>query len=384
VSERVVKLWGASEPADDFRPYYASQMEGETLKPREWIVDSLILRKTVCLMAGPPKIGKSLALQQLLTSAAIGEPWLGHAVVQTRAFGMFAEDPDDELKRRQTDINTHFSRSPADLELELSWEAREGKEAVLVNFDRSSDKPQFTPLWHQLWTFIGYEGVGLVGLDTAAVVFGGNENYRSQVTVLMRELVKQAVRMNGAIILNSHPTKSGPAGYSGSTAWLGSARFGMSLGRPADYDEENDEPRHIRVLRGLGGNYASGFRPKRLEYRQGVFVQAEDQPASTGRVLTHTERQDLGYRLLAGLKRVIQNGGEVYADEIHRKGLASRARRSPDALINHIPLNDLYVAQRDLVQAGQVIRVAVGNRCLLRPTNGPAYPNEQPWVDDTL
>ena len=103
------------------------------------------------------------------------------------------------------------------------------------------------------------EGISLVGLDTAAVVFGGNENFRGQVTSFMRALVAAAVGMNGAIILNAHPSKSGPNSYSGSTAWLASARFALSLGRPADYDEESGEPRAARVLRGLGANYSAGL-----------------------------------------------------------------------------------------------------------------------------
>jgi len=367
-------------PIDPFLPFFASQLEGYTPQPREWIVDGVLLRKTICLFAGPPKIGKSLLLQQLLTSVATGLSWLGRETVRCRAFGLFTEDPEDELRRRQLDINALVDRSPADFELDLSWDAREGKDALLVEYERFSDRPKFTPLWYQLWDFVRDEGVQVIGIDTAAVVFGGNENYRGQVTSFMRELVKQAIAVNGAIVLTAHPSKTGPNSYSGSTAWLGSARFALSLGRPNDYDADLG-PHHQRVLRGLGANYGAGLVAERIEYQDGVFV-ASDPEIRQGKSgpLTTQERLDLRYRMLMGLKRVLHNGAKVPADTMSPMSMPSRARRSPDPLINRVPLNDLYQAQDDLIEAGQVVRVDVGRKMLLRPAEGPFYDGEQPWI----
>jgi hypothetical protein len=383
--DNVVRLpRAAPPPIEPFQPFYASQLEGYTPKPREWLIDGVLLRKTISLFAGPPKIGKSLLLQQLLTSVASGVPWLGRAVVQCRAFGLFTEDPDDELCRRQLDINAVYDREPADLELGLSWEAREGKDALLVEFERFSDRPKFTALWHQLWDFVREEEISVIGIDTAAVVFGGNENFRGQVTSFMRELVRMANIVNGAIVLTAHPSKTGPNSYSGSTAWLGSARFGMSLGRPADYDPEVG-PHHRRVLRGLGANYGAGLVSERIEYQDGVFVHSDPEFSGRGarEPLTTQERLDLRYRLLMGLKRVLLQGARVPADTMAPSSMPNRARRSPDPLINRVPLNDLYQAQDDLIEAGQVVRVDVGRKMLLRPADGPYYDSEQPWIPAT-
>lgn len=366
---------------EPFRPFYASQLEGQPLKPREWLIDSVLMRGTVCLLTGAPKIGKSLLLQQLLTGCATGQPWLGCDTVHCRAFGLFTEDPSDELARRQADINAHYGISAADLELDLSWDAREGRDALLVEFERYTDRLVFTPLWHQLWSFVRDEGIEVVGLDTAAVIFGGNENFRRQVTSFMRELVSMAVKINGAIVLNAHPSKSGPNSYSGSTAWLASSRFALSLGRPADYDEETGQPRDARILRGLGSNYSAGLQTQRLGYRNGVFDVADDPGSGRRRQpLTVQERIDLRYRMLIGIKRIMQNGGEVVADELNPKSAPNRARRSTDGEINRVSLNDLYKAQEDLLDAGQAVRVEVGKRCLLRPVEGPYYPDERPWA----
>jgi len=364
---------------EEFRPIYVSQLEGKTPKPREWLVDGILMRGTVTLFAGPPKVGKSLLGQQLLTAVASGLEWLGHAVMQVRTFGLFTEDPIDELHRRQDAINAHYQRNAADFELDMSFDAREGKDAMLCTFDRT-DTIQFTPLWFQLWNYVQEEGVGVVMLDPVSVIYGGSENFRNQVTIFMRELVKKAVAINGAILLSVHPSKAQASGYSGSTAWLGAARFGMTLQRPPEYDPDTDVPRDARVLRGLGANYTAGFKPQRLEYRDGVFDLSAPPEAPQKRILTQNDRVELRYRLLAGVKRVVMNGGRVPADEMHRESMPARARRSPDAQINHVPLNDLYAAQGELIDSGQLVRVDVARRCLLRPADGPLYPNEMPWL----
>jgi hypothetical protein len=375
----------APEPLPPFEPFYVSQLEGRPIKPREWLVDGILMRKTVCLFAGPPKIGKSLLAQQLLTAAALGVPWLGRQVVQSRSFGLFTEDPEDEVHRRQIDCNAHYGRSAADFELEMSLDPREGKDAMLVEFERN-DRPKYTGLWYQLWNYVAAEGIKIVALDTAAVVFGGNENYRSQVTAFMRALVQKAGIMDGGIILTSHPSKGGPGGYSGSTGWLGSARFGMSLGRPPEWNEETGEPDDIRVLRGLGANYGVGMRPQRLQYRDGVFATVEREEGGGGARAqrgpkTHAEWQELKIRLLRSLKYVVHNGGIVPADVVHHHSLPSRCRKGTDPALTRAPLNDLNIAQDEMLKAGQIILVMVKRRVLVRAADGRPYEGEEPFVE---
>lgn len=365
---------------EEFRPTFVSQLEGYSPKPRAWLVDGVLMRGTVCLFAGLAKIGKSLLAQQLLSSVAMGVPWLGRHTVQARTFGLFTEDADEEVRRRQLPINASLDHAAADFELEMSWEAREAKDSLLVSFERWTDKPQFTPLWFQLWNYVHSEGVAVVCLDPASVLYGGNENHRGQVTVFMRALVKEAVRMNGVVLLLVHPPKADASSYSGSGAWLASSRFGMNLARPPEYDPLKDEPRDVRILRGLGANYGAGMKPERLQYRDGVFEVIEPLQNNDRKPLTLNDRIELRYRLLAGVKRVLQNGGRVPADEMHRESMPNRARRSPDAMINRIPLNDLYVAQTELIDAGQLVRVNVRNVCLLRPADGPYIAGEMPWL----
>lgn len=367
------------EPQEVFRPFYASQLEGREPIPLEWLVDGVLLRGTVCILAGAPKIGKSMLLQQLLTSVSLGADWLGRETVQSRAFGLFCEDPQHALERREVAILAHYDKTPAELEAELSWDSRDGRDAVLVEFDRYGAKPKFTSLWHDLWAYVEEDGINLVGLDTAATVFSGNEVSREHVTAFLRALQRQAVAMNGCIVLCVHPAKTNANGFSGTTAWLASARAGLSLGRPTDYDQETGEPANVRVLRGLGSNYGAGITAERIEYRDGVFVTAEPELHRKRGPLSYTERQDLKYRLLIGCKRTLMNGGKIPADEMQPTSMPYRARRSTDPAINRIPMNELYLAQNDLLESGMLVRVNVGGRCLVRPHDGPYYEAEEIW-----
>jgi hypothetical protein len=375
----------ARQPAiEEFTPFYASQMEGRAPKPREWMIDGVLLRRTILILAGAPKIGKSLLLQQLLTSTALGQPWLGRETVRSRSFGFFCEDPQEELERRQSDINAFYDCAAADLELDFCWSSRDGREAVLVEFERYTDKPKFTALWYQLWDFVKDEGIGIVGLDTTRAIFGGNENSPVQVTRFIREAQKKVIETDTSLIMNTHPAKGDVRGYAGTGAWLASVRAGLSLGRPSDWDEEQHglrDPR--RMLRGLGSNYGgAGIGAEPLEYQDGVFVVGEAARRSNGKrgPLNMTERTDLQYRLLIGLKRVLQNGGRVPADEMDPKSMPNRARRSTDPQINRVALNELYLAQQELIDKGQLVRVEVAHRVLLRPHDGPYYHDEIPYV----
>jgi RecA-family ATPase len=382
MTRNVVRLPGRPQQpeSEPFRPFFASEMEGREAPQLEWLVDGVLLRGTVAIIAGSPGIGKSLLLQQLLTAVAVGGDFLGRDTMQCRAFGLFCEDPQAILEQRQMAILAHYDRDPADLNTDLSWQSRDDKDSLLVGFDRYSTTPKFTSLWHDLWGYCEEDGINLVGIDTAAAIYAG-QDLREQVTPFMRALQRKAVAINGCVVLNIHPPKNNPNGVSGVTAWIASARSALSLGRPEDYDFETGQPANARVLRTIKNNYGVGFIGEALEYQDGVFVPSGPVTRKRKRAaLTDTERQDLKYRLLIGCKRVLQNGGRIPADELDPKSMPARARRSSDPAINRVSLNDLYIAQQEMLDGGLLVRVDVDERVLVRPRDGPYYANERPYV----
>lgn len=366
-------------PPEVFRPFFPSTMTGLPPKPPEWLVDSLLLRGSVCLLTGTPGIGKSLALQQLLTAVALGKPWLDKETLQVRTFGLFGEDPQDQLERRQLDINAHYDAAPPDYEDNYAWDSRDALDAVMWGRDARGNLGP-TPFWDSFWDFVAEHGSQLVMLDTTAVVYDGNENIRSEVTPFMRALTRKAAEGNLAIILASHPARGTPHGYSGSTAWLGSSRFAFNLGRPKDFDPETGQPALERVIRGLKFNYSAGIAAEKILWNRGVFIpDRTGEPPAPKTALNRIDRMDLQYRLLEGMRRAISLGAKLSADELSSTSMPSRARRSPDPMINRLPLNDLYKAQQELIDSGMAVLVSVESRVLIRPASGPAYSGEQPW-----
>ena len=80
----------------------------------------------------------------------------------------------------------------------------------------------------------------LVIVDTAADTFGGNENDRSQVRQFVsRALGSIAQKINGAVLLCAHPSRSGLSsgeGDGGSTGWSNAFRSRLYLRAPAIED----------------------------------------------------------------------------------------------------------------------------------------------------
>jgi len=343
------------------------------------------LRGTVTLLAGDGKIGKSLLLQQFLSCAAMGMPCIGKHIVKCKSFGYFCEDTHDWLARRQFDINAALGVEMPDYEQNYSWESRADRDCVLANFEYG--RMQLTTgvadgWWRMLWAHVDEAGSELIGIDTARAVFAGNELNASQVTPFMRALQAEAVKRNAAVILLAHPPKADRNGFAGSGAWLNSARHGISLRRPPDYDEETDEPRFKRILRGLGANYSAGRSSDTIVWRDGVFVSDEAQPPRNP--ITSIDKNDLDWRVLAGMRRIVANNGPIPADWAHPLSMPNRAKkRNRDGTrreLDNVPYNALYDCQDRLLARGLAVRVRFKRQCCIRPATDCKYDGEEPWA----
>src|ERR1700733_1268716 len=114
----------------------------------------------------------------------------------------------------------------------------------------------------------------LVIVDTAADTFGGNENDRSQVRQFVsRALGSIAQKINGAVLLCAHPSRSGLSsgeGDGGSTGWSNAFRSRLYL-RPLDHGNGEKPDPNARVLERRKANYASRNDEIRLRWRNGVI-----------------------------------------------------------------------------------------------------------------
>jgi len=201
--------------------------QSQPIPERSWIVSEWIPLGTVTALYGDGGTGKSLAAQGLMTACAIyGVDWFGLPTAECRTFGYFCEDDADELHRRQDAINRAIGCGYADLE-PMRLQSRVGMDNVLMTFG-SDGIGTLTPAFDDLCTEIMTHKARLAVIDTAADVFGGNENVRPQVRQFIGHcLGKLARMMRGAVLLLAHPSRSGLAtgeGDGGNTAWNNSVR----------------------------------------------------------------------------------------------------------------------------------------------------------------
>jgi hypothetical protein len=266
--------------------------------PRRWLVEGWLPRREVTLLNGKGGVGKSLLLQQLMASAAAGLPWLGLPCEPGAALAMMCEDDAEELERRQRDILRHLGIGPSDLGDRLNFWPRRGHLNALFEVD-ASGQPRRTALFEELLDLCRWKRPSIIGLDTAAHVYGGDENNRNQVTAFVCG-VGQALadEFDAAVVICQHPSRSGEAegsGRSGSTGWEGSVRSRLYLRPTQDGAEE-------RLLTTEKANYGPKGKNIVLKWSAGVMKTLEELTGETrpaaGSVFLH---------LLAELRRQGRN-----------------------------------------------------------------------------
>jgi len=265
---KVVPLTGR-EPVE-FDVINPSIWHGKEPPRREWMVEGLFLKGTVAMLSGDGGLGKSLIMQQLCSSAAIGRDWLGLDVVNGPALMVACEDDQDEMWRRQDRINMDLMSSMNEMgEGGLMLKPRVGQDNDLCMLNRQTWKIIPTPLYQRLFNFCTYEGVKFVVIDTATATFAGNQNDERQVTTFIALLRQLAVAIQGVVIITKHPSLTGRAngtGESGSVTWNNSVRTRVYLRRDGDGNVS---------LKTMKSNYGSVDGNIALRWSSGVFVKEE-------------------------------------------------------------------------------------------------------------
>ena len=267
-----------SEPPSNFTLIDPTSLDGTPVPERRWIVRDWLPDGHVTLDYGDGGVGKTLLAQQLMTSCATGRAWCGLAVEQCRAVGLFCEDDEAELHRRQDAICLAYGLGFSDL-ADMRWASGIGADNLLVIFDlggRARPTRRFAVLKEAALDF----RARLVVIDTAADVYGGNENDRSQVRQFIGTVLNGlAQAIGGAVLLNAHPSRAGLSANGdmdgGSTSWSNSARSRWSLARPVA--ENGDTPdANARLLTRRKANYATTGDTIALRWQRGVLVPARE------------------------------------------------------------------------------------------------------------
>jgi hypothetical protein len=242
---------------------------GRKPQPREWVVDGWMPKGEVTLLYGDGAVGKSLLAMQFATCAATGRPWLGQNTRPSRVMGFFCEDGEDELFRRQFDINRALGIECSEL-TNLRLFSRKHFDNVFALWDRQTGAMKLQPVWHQLVKAAKTFKADVLIVDTIADVFAGSEIDRAQVSAFVKScLGRMAQEIGGSVLALGHPSLSGKSsgsGTSGSTAWNNAARSRLYLKHPKGADRGN-----TRVLEGMKANYAPKGAEIIIRYHRGAF-----------------------------------------------------------------------------------------------------------------
>jgi RecA-family ATPase len=254
-------------------------LQGKPVPLRRWLVGDWIPADTTSGLYGDGGTGKTLLAQQLQTCCATALKWLGLPTLRCRSIGLYCEDTQDELHRRQADINRHYSLTFADL-ADMRWQSRIGFDNLLMTFD-GGGRADLTELFAAFEREAVAFAAKLAILDTAADIYGGNENIRPHVRQFISACLGRLARaIDGAVLLCAHPSRAGLTSGEGdgaSTAWNNTLRSRLYLARPEVEDGGAAPDDAVRLLTRKKANYAGIGDTIELRWKDGVFV--SDTPA---------------------------------------------------------------------------------------------------------
>jgi RecA-family ATPase len=340
---------------DDEQPLSFIDVARQPIPEREWAVRDRIPAGNVTLFSGEGAAGKSLLLLQQSVAHVLGRDWIGTMPEPGPVIYLSCEDDEDEVCRRLEAIAKNYGASRHDLKQHLHIVSLAGKDATLALSDRAG-RIQPTPLFEKL----RYDALRirpkLIGLDTAADVFAGNENDRTQTRRFITLLRSPAIETGAAVVLVSHPSLTGIAtgtGLSGNTAWHNSVRARLYLRGFSESDDANDPADSgLRVLEVKKNNYGPISESIVLRWRDGVYV-PEPRTGSMEKIATEQKTDALFLNLLKRLKEegrnVTDKKGTSYAPAIFAaEPEAKTSKTSKEALAD--AMRRLFSAKRIRVE----------------------------------
>jgi RecA-family ATPase len=328
--------------------------------PREWGVRDLFPRRNVALLSGEGAVGKTILLLQLGIAHALGCDWIG-TLPEPGPFLYFgAEDETDEIHRRLADILKSYGADFPDLDGKLHLLTFAGEDAVLGHGDHSGIvKP--TPLYDRLLKAASEVKPVLIGIDTSADVFAGNENDRAQVRQFVGMLRKLAMQANSYVLVNSHPSLTGinsGTGLSGSTGWHNSVRARAYM-TSVKIDKDDEPDPNLRTLDFKKNNYGPVGRSIALRWDSGVYKLVPGAGALDKMVTEQTAD-----RLFVALLDRFNDQGRNVSEKAASKNYAPTAfSKEADAKKYGIKKLDFEEAMRRLFAASAITVQTYGAPC---------------------
>jgi RecA-family ATPase len=266
---RTVRPNGQAAPAEPtlFTIDWPSRA-GLTPPERDFIVEDWLPTGVTTSLYGVGGVGKTMLAQLLGSYVAGGRLFFGKPTMQAPVLGVFCEDDDNELWRRQCRINDPLNLSLTDLG-GFAAQGRLGLPNLLMTFPKGKP-PEVLPLLAEIEARARATGARLIILDNVAQLFGGEENSRADVTAFINALNGLARRLDAAVLILGHPPKNA-AEYSGSTAWHAAVRCMWTLTRVVEKEKDGEPSDGLMILTRFKANYAANGEEIRLRWEKGVL-----------------------------------------------------------------------------------------------------------------
>lgn len=344
---------------------------GKPIKEREWEVEGWIPRHETTLLYGDGGVGKTLLIHQYATAAATGKPWLGQETRPARVMAFFCEDSEDELHRRQADINGMLHVNYPDLG-NLRISSRKHEDNALGVWDRATGTTKLTPAWHRLRDDAVAWGADVLIIDTLSDVYVGEEIARAQVNSFVKTcLGRLASEIGGSVIALGHPSVSGKtsgSGTSGSTQWSNAVRSRLYLRYP-----DKAERGTIRELETMKLNYGPKGSVLKIKWSRGAFnVVAGMSTADRPEGFPASAVPDLADAVEAAVAAAInENAGVVLSPAPKSQHYAPKVlkRRSPDVL-QAFGISEVEAAIDRMDRKGTIRHEEIGRDSSRRPIKG--------------
>ncbi|RTL04950.1 hypothetical protein EKK58_09085 [Candidatus Dependentiae bacterium] len=239
--------WGNAYPAN-------------AIRPRDWIVPRMLLRKAVTLLLATGSVGKSSFSLALAAHLAIGKPYAGHTVNgATKSIVYNGEDDVEEQSRRLMALCLVYGFNYDEVKKEIMFISPRHVKLELVS--NEFNKPvRNDAIINQLTAIASRNDVGLLILDPLVRIHRCDESDNGQMDVVMDTLTDIADKANISILALHHTSKGNARQEDrignmdiarGASAVVNAARIAYTLLNPSLDDAESygfrEDERHMFV-----------------------------------------------------------------------------------------------------------------------------------------
>jgi hypothetical protein len=207
----------------------------ESIKPRQWLYGTQLIRGAVSILVAPGGTGKSAYALAVAMCLASGRSFLGdHIFVPVNTAVINLDDPMDELERRVAAIQKAHGITNKQLEGRLFLEDCDGHRLTLAKLERGDDGFEIVnPDEADLIKLIKANDIGLIVCDPFSESHTLEENSNPQMIQAMAVWRRIARATNCAVLLVHHVRKGDAAGHidaaRGAKATTDSGRIGLLM-----------------------------------------------------------------------------------------------------------------------------------------------------------